>query len=267
MGILKILAITFMFSACSAQPIESHHATAQQKNIPAAAEKKPVLVELFTAEGCSSCPPAEMVLAKLQREQPIENAELITLALHVDYWDEFGWRDKFASPLNTQRQRFYDQKFRTGKIYTPQMVVDGDAEFVGSNFEKAEKAISKAIKLDKADVNLSIVDDKIRILVSKVPKHETSTVYLALAEDELSSNIQRGENAGKNLTHVSVVRRLKALSRLEELQDKFQIELPIQIGKDWNRDKLNAVVFIQENKSRRVLGVARVQLNPENNSN
>ena len=262
-----VLVLSLLFSACSTQPVESRRLVDQRGSEKSARTKKPVLVELFTSEGCSSCPPAEKVLAKLQLEQPFDKAEVITLALHVDYWDELGWKDKFASSLYTQRQRIYDRKFRTGRIYTPQMIVDGDAEFVGSNFKKAEKAISRAIKSDKADVKLNTVDSKIKIDITAIPKHEQATVYLAYAEDDLSSNIRSGENAGKNLTHVSVVRRLKAVSRLSEGESSFNAVVQLEIGSDWNRDNLNAVVFVQENKSRRVLAVKRMAIYNEKLAN
>ena len=257
MRFAALLIFSFLVSACAAQPVASRKLVGDESNNSSSTNKTPILVELFTAEGCSSCPPAEKILAKLQLEQPFEKVEVITLALHVDYWDGLGWRDKFASPLHTQRQSVYDRKFRTGRIYTPQMIVDGDTEFVGSDFGKAEKAITKAIKAEKADLRLSIEEDKLRIFISNIPKHDQSTVYLALAEDDLSSDIRGGENAGKNLTHVSVVRRLKALDRLEATQISFEIEVPVQIAEDWKRENLNVIVFIQENKSRRILGVGR----------
>lgn len=262
MKFLLFLVFSLIFSACSVQSVESQRlagdTVSRSEN-----SKTPVMVELFTSEGCSSCPPAERVLAKLQLEQPFEKAEIITLALHVDYWDDLGWKDKFSSPLYTQRQKVYDRKFRTGRIYTPQMVVDGDQEFVGSNFDKAEKAINKAIDSEKAQINISMIDGKLKIDVSNIPKHEESTVYLVLAEDNLKSDVKSGENAGKNLSHVSVVRILKGLSKITELSKTFQTEVTLQIGKDWDRTKTSAIIFIQENRSRRIIGVSRLAISPE----
>ncbi len=113
--------------------------------------KSPVLVELFTSEGCSSCPPADRVLAQLETEQPNKNAEIITLALHVDYWDNLGWKDKFSSALYSQRQSVYGQALKLNQVYTPQMVVDGQKQFVGSNLSEANKAITESAKIRKGE--------------------------------------------------------------------------------------------------------------------
>ena len=263
MKLAIFLVFATLFSACTAQPVESRKLVDLASKESATETRTPVMVELFTSEGCSSCPPAERVLAKLQLEQPFKKAEIITLALHVDYWDGLGWKDKFASPLYTQRQKVYDRKFRSGRIYTPQMIVDGEKEFVGSNFGKAKKAINASLKREKAKIEVSQSEGKIKIAISKIPKHDTATVYLAFAEDNLSSQVIRGENAGKNLTHVSVVRSLKGLSKLDAGKDSFEMEFPLQVGEDWKEENLNAVVFVQENGTRRILGVARAGLRGE----
>ncbi|MEZ5344156.1 MAG: DUF1223 domain-containing protein [Pyrinomonadaceae bacterium] len=256
-----LLVFSLIISACGARTAESQ-SFAGKRFSETENSKTPVMVELFTSEGCASCPPAERILAKLQIEQPFEQAEIITLALHVDYWDDLGWKDKFASPLFTQRQRVYDRKFRTGQIYTPQMVVDGIHEFVGSNFEKAEKAIRKAAGAEKARIGLQLTGDKLEIDISDIPKHDDASVYLALAEDDIKTDVKGGENAGKNLRHVSVVRSLRGLSLIGESDTKLQTEVNLQIGKDWNRSSISAVVFIQENRSRRILGVSRIKILP-----
>jgi len=249
-------------AACGIQSVESQKLT-NEKNFAgnSRATKQPILIELFTSEGCSSCPPAEKNLAYFQNEQPFENAEVITLALHVDYWNNLGWKDKFASALYTQRQRVYDRKFRTGSIYTPQMVVDGEQQFVGSNLKKAEKAIAKAAKSRKASIEISIEEGRIRLNIQRIPERkENASVYLALAEDDLSTRVKSGENAGKKLRHVSVVRELKGLGRVTKDQNSFEIEVPFQIKRDWKKKNLSATVFIQGNESRKVYGVNRTRL-------
>lgn len=219
-------------------------------------ETKPaVLVELFTSEGCPTCPPADLLLEMLGKEQPNENAEIITLALHVDYWDRADWKDKYSSPIFSRRQDIYSQVFRTGEVYTPQMVVDGQTYFGGSNAEKAHKAINKNAKNEKANIEISFEKDKFNVEISKIPAHERSTVYLAIAEDELEASGMRGKNA----KHYSVVRELKSLGMLMPDQNTFKAIKFIQFQSDWKKENLKFVVFVQENGSRKVIGVNKFE--------
>src|SRR2546426_7678566 len=117
--------------------------------------RTPVLVELFTSEGCSSCPPADMLLGRLQQSQPVAGVEVITLSEHVDYWNQLGWTDPFSSAGLTERQRQYAAALRGDGVYTPQIVVDGKSGFVGSDSQKALRAIAEAAKAPKAGVRLS----------------------------------------------------------------------------------------------------------------
>lgn len=247
-ALLSLLVLSF---GCSAQAVE----------LDAVAEegRKPVLVELFTSEGCASCPPAEALLAKLGKEQPIENAELITLAFHVDYWDELGWKDRFASPLFTQRQNVYNQKFRSGGNYTPQMVVDGEFEFIGSREKAAERAFQKAVKSKKGSVDVGFEENGVRIAVHGLVDNEQATVYVAIAEDGLGSAIRSGENAGKNLTHLSVVRKLFGIAMIPAGKTSHSSLFTPQIDPGWDKSDLKLVVFVQENKSREVLAATQIR--------
>ncbi len=220
-------------------------------------EKKAVLVELFTSENCAACPPAEELLTKLEREQPFENAELITLEFHVDYKDGFGRKDVYASPLFTQRQKVYDRKFRTGKIYTPQMIVDGDIEFIGGKLDKAENAVGKTIKIDKADVNLSFNNaNRLNIKITNIPEHEDATVYLAIAEGSITTRKRKGENTA----NASIVRRLSGLDRITPEQNSFEMDTNFQIQEGWKNENIKLVVFIQGNRSRNIYGVGMISL-------
>lgn len=216
-----------------------------------------VLVELFTSEGCATCPPADRNLALLDKEQPNPDAEIITLALHVDYWNRLGWTDAFSSPLYSQRQQIYGTKFKIGQIYTPQMVVDGSSHFVGSNLGEAQKTISEAAKSPKANVELSSSEDKLKVKVSDIPKHESAAVFLAVAEDNISTDVKKGENGGRTLQHTSVVRELKPIGRILPHENEFEAEAVLQINPNWKRENLKTVVFVQENQSRKILGVAK----------
>ena len=250
-----IFSFLILFTACTAQTISVGKIVDTNS---VSLSKPAVLVELFTSEGCSSCPAAERVLSKLETKQPFKNAQIITLALHVDYWNYMGWKDRFSSSLYTQRQRVYDRKFRTGAIYTPQMVVDGSKQFVGSNIKKAEKAINKAAREKKAKIDISLTDRKLGVSISNIPDHKDASVYLAITEDHLKSNVRGGENAGKKLRHVSVVRSLTGIGRIAEVAKSFETQATLQIKKDWKKKNLKVVLFIQENQSRKILGVRRI---------
>ena len=193
--LLLALASAANFAGCSAQTVEA----GSPKVIAANAGKAPVLVELFTSEGCSSCPPAEQALAFLTEQQPVANAEVIALAFHVDYWNGLGWKDVYASPLFTQRQQIYARSLKAYSIYTPQMVVDGYSEFIGSDLGKANKAIAKAVTISKGRAAVLISANKISVTIAGLPNHKDATVYLVVAENGLSTNVGGGENQGRNL--------------------------------------------------------------------
>ncbi len=260
--IIGLLAIFSSFFACNVQSDPTITDVPQiqpnQPNEPMNTKnKQPVLVELFTSEGCSSCPPADHVLTQLEKEQSNPNAEIITLALHVDYWDSIGWKDPYSSALYSQRQAVYGQAFNLGSNYTPQMVVDGQKEFVGSNMETANKAITDSAKNVKANVELSNAENNLKVKISDIPTHENATIFLAIAEDNLSSNVTRGENSGKKLAHTSVVRELKSIGLVTAQQNSFAAEIAVQIQPDWKKENLKFVVFVQENGTRKILGVNR----------
>ena len=134
--------------------------------LPTSASRTVVIAELFTSEGCSSCPPADDLLRKLLATQPIEGVEIVGLGSHVDYWDNLGWRDPFSSPLFSERQAAYDSaRFRSNRIYTPQLVVDGALEVVGSDAGAVRRTLMTAAKAPKAQVAVAAapVDANIRV--------------------------------------------------------------------------------------------------------
>jgi hypothetical protein len=257
-SVVVFLFLIFSIS-CAVNTVESQK---RAENPPAALpdprSKQPVLVELFTSEGCSSCPPADRALAFLEKEQPYPEAEVITLALHVDYWDHLGWKDEFSAPLFTQRQEFYSQILKLDSTYTPQMIVDGRTEFVGSNLGKAAKAITEAAKIQKGKIEIGRREAGLAVKVADLPEHENSTVYLAITEDALVSNVARGENSGMKLEHQSVVRELRSIGLLTPAQKNADLEAALQPGQNWRPQNLKIVVFVQENSSRRILGVGRI---------
>ncbi len=225
----------------------------------------PVLVELFTSEGCSSCPPADALLAKLEGQQPFASAEIIGIEEHVDYWDNLGWRDPFSSARWTARQYAYADALGNGNTYTPQMVVDGRKEFVGSNPGKARQAIEQAAATNKTRVQLSDISIREQVLTLKIAVDkpgnlapgDTAEVLLAITERGLHSAVTRGENAGEDLHHASVLRELRSVGIADKNAGQaFTTQPPIKLDRGWNRESLRVVVFVQEKKSKRVLGAA-----------
>lgn len=249
-----LLALVFQTSATA--QISNN----QTKNPADSRKKSIVLLELFTSEGCPTCPPADANLAFLEKEQPVFDVEIVTLALHVDYWNSVDWKDKYSSPIFSRRQQLYSQALKLNQSYTPQMVVDGRAEFVGNNLAKAQKTLIEAAKMQKATIEITPVADKFKIKISNVPAHENASVFLAVVEDNLTSNRKGGTNANKNPALVSVVRNLSSLGMLTAAQTDLEIETALQIQPDWTRENLKIVVFVQENMSRRILGVSKKSL-------
>ncbi len=231
---------------------------------------RPVLVELFTSEGCSSCPPADALLAKLDQEAHLGNAEIIALEEHVDYWDQLGWRDPYSSAQWTERQQDYAAAFRNDGIYTPQMVVDGRAEFVGSSSSKARTAIEEAAREPKPEITLkSLVHEgakaRIGIDVKMLPTHESSgpQVWLAVTESGLHSNVLHGENAGEDLHHAAVVRSLRKVgAAVPNRESAFAGAQEVRLDSGWKKENLRVVVFVQDPKSKHILGAASVRLQP-----
>ncbi len=226
--------------------------------------KKLVLVELFTSEGCSSCPPADRALAKLQIEQPIKNAEIITLAFHVDYWNYLGWKDEFSSAEYSRRQSGYSNAFGLNNIYTPQMIVDGQSQFTGSGYEKALTEIGKAANENKGEVKLSLEEGllkpNLKVEISGLDTKEGSDVFLAIAEDNLTNNIKRGENSGKTLSHMSVVRNLLRIGTVAAGEKTFETEKSVELNSAWKQKNLNLVVFVQNKNSKNIAAVGKTAI-------
>src|SRR5258708_5530614 len=188
-SILTILALRYVHAASTPAASSSD-----------AAPRTPVLVELFTSEGCSSCPPADALLERLDRSQPVNRAELIVLSEHVDYWNDIGWKDPYSSHEYSERQRAYAAQFGRGSIYTPQMVVDGHFELVRSDERRATQAIQRATKVRKIPVSISLTDERmttVHIETGPLPPAipaESASVFRAIADNSDESHVSRGEN-------------------------------------------------------------------------
>jgi hypothetical protein len=147
-------------------------------------------------------------------------------------------------------------------VYTPQMVIDGSVQFTGSDSNRATKEILEAAKSPKAAIELLPVDgaDKLKVKISGLPEHENATVFLAIAEDNLATNVRRGENSGKTLEHVSVVRELKSIGNVAAQEKSFETETVFQTQPGWKKENLKLVVFVQGNQNRKIYGASRIEL-------
>jgi hypothetical protein len=222
----------------------------------------PVLLELFTSEGCSSCPPADRLLEVLDQRQPVTGAELIVLSEHVDYWDHLGWRDPFSSPQFTARQQEYAAKFGGDGVYTPQLVVDGRFGFVGSDGREASAAIQKAMREPKTTITISnIARDGNQVtahielpVAAQNPRRGKAVLYVAVADNKVESYVRRGENGGRSLTHVGVVRVMKQVGTID-LESAFAKDVILSAQPANGSNGMRLVAFLK-NTSGEVLGVA-----------
>jgi hypothetical protein len=225
----------------------------------AQAPRVPVLVELYTSEGCSSCPPADAFLESLSRDQPVARAQIIPVGLHVDYFNSLGWKDLFSSSTFTARQRSYSPVFGDDNLYTPQIVVDGRDLIEGTAKDEARRLIESAASRPHLPVSVTarIAADNIRLTIDApaAPAHgEKIQVIAAITEDGLSSVVTRGENNGRTLHHVAVARTVLGLDALSTKVSVLEKQLPL--GKGWGQAGLKAVVWLQGAKSRQVYGAA-----------
>ncbi|MBI2425306.1 MAG: DUF1223 domain-containing protein [Candidatus Hydrogenedentes bacterium] len=228
---------------------------------------QPVLLELFTSQGCSSCPPAEEVLNGLLANPDPANP-IIALAFHVDYWDRLGWKDRYASPGATARQYRYAESFKSDRVYTPQLILNGTVEFLGSNRDRADRALKAAQSTPRATIELQMgapENPSARIAISKLQALKPADaihLYCALTEDHRKDHIERGENAGRTLHQMAVVRHLQDLGPLPPGEDEFTTTLPLTLDPEWNVDRLNLVVFLQSNGIGPILGLTAKPIRP-----
>ncbi len=220
----------------------------------------PVVVELFTSEGCSSCPPADALLAKLDASRNGQGPAILILGEHVDYWNHLGWKDRFSSAELSRRQSQYAQRFRLDSVYTPQMVIDGRYELVG-NDESAvrQKIAAAALKSKETSIVLSWHGDKLTV-EAHGSGSRAAEVLLAVTENGLSSAVAHGENGGRTLRHSGVVRELRRIGSLNHGQ--FSTAVTVKPQTDWKLEQLRVVVFAQDVASGEVTGAAALDFQP-----
>lgn len=220
----------------------------------------PIVVELFTSEGCSSCPPADSFLRALDSSQPVAGAQLIVMEEHVDYWDDQGWKDPFSSHAATMRQMAYAERMRLQGPYTPEMVVDGGAEFVGSDRRKAAEIFDKALNLPMIGVRFASLQSGNgtvtgRIETDAIPRK--ADILVAVLLEHAESDVQRGENGGRHLEHVAVVQdfaRVGKASKGENFSKDFTF--PVK----FKGQPLRVIGLVQEPNEGKILGAAVARL-------
>jgi hypothetical protein len=224
--------------------------------------RTPVVVELFTSEGCSSCPPADALLTKLMDQQNVAGVQVIALEEHVDYWDRDGWRDPFSSAEFTARQNKYVQQLHLESAYTPQMVIDGRTEVVGNDSRAALKELAKAARGTRIPVRLTLREksaDEVSLAVEVEAARSSGAVVAAITESKLATDVARGENAGRNLKHSAVVRKLIAVGALKK-GEAFSGKTVVQLAPEWKPENLSVVVLVQESGSGKTLGATEIAL-------
>ncbi len=222
----------------------------------ASAGERPAVVELFTSQSCSSCPPADRLLGKLAQRD-----DIIALSYAVPYWDYLGWRDTLALPENAKRQRAYAERSWHGEVYTPQVVVNGLAHCVGSNLPAIESAITKTrpmVEDAAVEVELEKQGDQIHVEAGAAPagsKFRSGRVLVIAASESVAVPIKRGENAGRDVTYYNVVRRIAEAGSWKGEAKSF--DLPMGSVKPKDADFI--IVLLQDDASGAILGAAKLQ--------
>jgi hypothetical protein len=254
---IKLGGLSFLFLCAGALP------SMAADNNPA---RVPVLLELFTSEGCSSCPPADRLLQLYDENQPVANANLIVLSEHVDYWDRLGWKDRFSSPLFTARQQDYADRYSREGVYTPQLVVDGKFALVGNDSREANAAIQKAAREPKVALalsNIARVGKQVRVRID-VPvaanaKRRSALLYLVIADNRAESHVARGENAGRSLAHVAVARVFKEAGTID-LRGASSKEVVLTVPAGAGEEGLRLIAFLEDPRSGQILGATAQRL-------
>lgn len=214
----------------------------------AVAQNRPAVLELFTSQGCSSCPPAEELVSELA-----QRSDVLALTFHVDYWDDLGWRDRFSSPQATQRQRDYAHRLRLSSVYTPQAIIDGRDNLVGSN----RPAIEAALRIARVGepITLSVHQGRVRADIGAHSNAAASDVLLVAYLRSAVSPIGRGENAGRTIQESNVVRGFRVLGQWSGQPQ--HLDAPID---SLPADATDVAVLMQTQEEGAVIGAAHIAL-------
>ncbi len=221
----------------------------------------PIVVELFTSDGCSSCPPADTLLSNLDQKQPLSGARLLVVSEHVDYWNRPEWTDPNSSPVYSGRQSAYAKRLHGGPVYTPQMVVDGSVEFVGNDVERVSQALRTAVTRPKIPVAITVTKKTSHSVTFQVSTSQEITANLVAiaALDHVTEAVRGGENGGRTLNHVAVAFSVKETRNWRSQQDREkEITLPLRDSEATGVTRV--MVLLQEDGAGSILGAAELQL-------
>lgn len=266
--LISAILVAFVLIPPTNSPVFTTVAARAKDSAPHA----PVLIELFTSEGCFSCPPADDLLARLEEQQPVAGVEIVALEEHVDYWNQLGWVDPFSSEQWTERQQAYAASRNSESVYTPQIVVNGRSELVGGRSHDVVQTIAASVSQLQTEVSLAPLPyekrDRVQFKVSvgKVAgaaSADTAEVWIGISEKGLHSSVSRGENAGHDLHHASVLRLLRKLGTADKNSTpSFTAQPELKLDSSWNHSNLRAIAFLQEKRSRHMLGAVSLVLTP-----
>jgi hypothetical protein len=246
-GLAGVLVVMSAFTKCR----DEQHVT----NEPTSGKGKGfAVVELFTSEGCSSCPPADELIKRIQADN--KNKQVYILAYHVDYWDHQGWKDRFSDPEYSKRQRRYANWLNLQTVYTPQTVVNGSAEYVGSDQPAILQASSAGLNGESTNtltLTGKIAGDQLQVEYQQAGHEKRSELVLALVQQSAQSNVQAGENTGRSLSHVQIVRRILHVP----LDINSKKEISMKLPDDFNKQAWELIGFVQHTKDGSIVAAAR----------
>jgi hypothetical protein len=220
--------------------------------------QKVVLVELFTSEGCSSCPPADALLKQVNGSRTSGGQLVVGISEHVTYWNSLGWSDPFSSPVYTERQNAYSERFHLEGVYTPQMVINGAEQIVGSDraalLHAVEKEDAESSRMSLRILSLSVAQNTLTVNFStngEIPPHGADLIAV-LADDSDRSSVLHGENSGRMLAHVAVARSITRVARVQAAGERtVQVPIPASFQ---NTQGHHLILFAQTPGNGRVLG-------------
>ena len=242
------ILIVSIFSGCHSQPADNNAAFGNQKRF--------AVVELFTSQGCSSCPEADRLLGTLLNQYNNNEHQLIALSFHVDYWNRLGWKDPFSQPVFSERQKAYASQMNLESIYTPQAVINGKWETVGSKETQLKQYINKALaQSNTASLQITEISQNGKTLTisyayegSKV----ATALHFAIVQNKATTHIKAGENDGVTLNNFNIVRSWQTTEATNNPKQKIEIHIP----EEYNTTEFRVFAFAQEKLSGSIIAVS-----------